>query len=123
MSTSDYDIAILGGALAGLSLAVRLAEPRFRPLRVLIVKPRTQYRRDKAWCYWTLGPHPFEAAVTRRWTRWLVAGPGGRIERSASETPYECIPADKFYEPALAKIAGAPNIELRQGRSRTGREP
>lgn len=115
MSRSDYDIAILGGGLAGLSLAVRLAEPRLRHLRVLIVEPRTQYRRDKTWCYWRLGPHPFEAAVTRRWTRWLVTGPGGRIERSASGMPYECIPADKFYELALAKIAGAPNIELRQG--------
>ena len=61
MSSSDYDIAILGGGLAGLSLAVRLAEPRFRHLRVLIVEPRTQYRRDKTWCYWRLGPHPFEA--------------------------------------------------------------
>lgn len=115
MSRSDYDIAILGGGLAGLSLAVRLAEPRFRHLRVLVVEPRTQYRRDKTWCYWRLGPHPFEAAVTRRWTRWLVAGPGGRIERSASGTPYECIPADRFYELALTRVVGASNIELRQG--------
>ena len=44
-----------------------------------------------------------------------MAGPGGRIERSASGMPYECIPANKFYELALAKIAGALNIELRQG--------
>lgn len=115
MSRSDYDVAILGGGLAGLSLAVRLAEPRFRHLRILIVEPRTQYRRDKTWCYWRLGPHPFEAAVTQRWTRWLVTGPGGRIERSASGMPYECIPADEFYELALARIAGAPNIEMWQG--------
>lgn len=42
MSRPDYDIAILGGGLAGLSLAVRLAEPRFRHLRVLVAEPRTQ---------------------------------------------------------------------------------
>lgn len=115
MTASDYDIAILGGGLAGLSLAVRFAEPRFRHLRVLVVEPRTLYRRDKTWCSWRLGPHPFEAAVTQRWSRWLVAGPGGGVERSAPGMPYECIPADRFYDLALARIAHAPNVELRQG--------
>ena len=111
----DYDVAILGGGLAGLSLAVRLAEPRFRHLRVVVVEPRPAYKRDRTWCYWRLERHPFEAAVTHRWARWAVARPGVRIECSAPSTPYECIPADRLYMLALDRIAAAPNVELRLG--------
>jgi lycopene beta-cyclase len=92
-----------------------LAEPRFRHLRVLIAEPRTAYVRDRTWCYWRLGPHPFEAAVAHRWMRWAVARPGVRVECSAPATPYECIPADRLYALALDRIAQAPNLELRQG--------
>lgn len=111
----DHDVAILGGGLAGLSLAVRLAAPRFRHLRVLVAEARTRYARDRTWCYWRLGPHPFEAAVTHRWERWAVAGPGRHVERSAPAMPYECIPADRLYALALERIGAAPNLELRRG--------
>lgn len=111
----EYDIAILGGGLAGLSLAVRLAAPGFRHLRVLVAEERTDYARDRTWCAWRLGPHPFDAAVTHRWRRWAVSGPGGRVERMASGVQYERIPADRFHAVALEKVAAAPNIELRQG--------
>ncbi len=111
----DYDVAILGGGLAGLSLAVRLCETRFAHLRVLVLEARDRYERDRTWCYWRTGAHPFEAAVTRRWDRWAVAGRGGRVERSADGVRYECIPADSFYDLALARVTAAPNVELRCG--------
>jgi len=112
---ADYDVAIVGGGLAGLSLAVRLAEPRFRHLRVLVLEARTDYVRDRTWCFWQSGPHPFEAAVSRRWDRWAVAGHGVRVERSVAGVGYACIRADHFYELALARIDAAPNVELQRG--------
>ena len=54
-----YDVAIIGAGLAGLSLAARLAEPPFAGLRVLVLEPRTLYRRDRTWSYWSMQPHPF----------------------------------------------------------------
>ena len=109
---AEYDVAIIGGGLAGLSLAVRLAEPRFAYLRVLVLESRAAYTRDRTWCYWRTGPHPFERAVTKSWTRWAVAGQGGHVERSAAGIRYDCIPADSFYNLALDQIAAAPNVEL-----------
>jgi lycopene beta-cyclase len=113
--TPHFDVAILGGGLAGLSLAVRLCQPRFAHLRVLVLEARESYVRDRTWCYWRTGAHPFEAAVTCRWQRWAVAGRGGHVERSAEGVRYECIPADRFYDLALAHIVAAPNVELRRG--------
>ena len=115
MSRPDYDVAILGAGLAGLSLAVRLAAPVFAGMRVLVVEPRTEYRRDRTWSYWALEPHPFEDAVAHRWDRWAVAGHGREVVREASGLHYASIPSDAFYRLALRRIRAAPHIDLRMG--------
>jgi len=114
----DYDVAILGGGLAGLSLAVRLAG--LPGCRTLIVEPQTEYRRDKTWSYWRLIDHPFDRAIAARWESWDVIrrnreGATVTTGRSSASLPYEMIPSDRLYAVAQELIAGAPNIELRLG--------
>lgn len=115
MIPPDYDVAILGAGLAGLSLAVRLAAPGFAHLRVLVVEPRTEYRRDRTWSYWALQPHPFEGAVAHRWDRWMVAGHGREVVQEAPGLQYASIPSDAFYRLALQRVRAAPHIDLRLG--------
>ena len=113
----DVDVAILGGGLAGLSLAVRLADQP--QLRVAVIEPRAEYRRDRTWSYWRLFDHPFRDAVAARWDGWEVArtGPQGRqpVVRTAPGIPYETIPADRLYAAAEARLDAAPNVSLRLG--------
>jgi lycopene beta-cyclase len=111
----DYDVAILGGGLAGLSLAVRLAEPRFAGLRLLVVEPRVTYRRDRTWSYWTVRPHPFADCVAMSWPQWAVAGGGKPVVRASTGLRYESIQADTFYARALARLQAAPDVTLRLG--------
>ena len=116
MSAPDtYDIAIIGAGLAGLSLAARLAEPAFAGLRVLVLEPRTGYRRDRTWSYWSMQPHPFQAAVTSCWDRWRIVAADRSVTRSASGLRYESIPSDKLYHIAVERIQAAPHITMRQG--------
>jgi len=115
MSRRDYDVAILGAGLAGLSLAVRLAEPKFAGMRVLVVDPRTSFGRDRTWSYWALRPHPFTAAVAASWDRWAVIGDGREAVRHAPGLRYETIPADALYRIALDRLRAAPHIDLRLG--------
>ena len=112
----DYDVAILGGGLAGLSLAVRLAEPRFSGLRVLVAERRAAYQRDRTWSYWT-GPraHPFGAAVAASWDRWEVTAGAQAVIRQADGVRYEAITADRLYDVAQRRIREAPWIDLRLG--------
>lgn len=116
---ADCDVAILGGGLSGLSLAVRLAA--VPDLRTIVIEPRTAYRRDRTWCSWRVVPHPFGEAVARSWTSWEVLRPDGRggaarIVQDAPAMPYDMIPADRFYGLARERLAAAPGIELRLGR-------
>jgi lycopene beta-cyclase len=121
-ASARYDVAILGAGLAGLSLAVRLAGPHFAGLRVLVIEPRTHYRRDRTWSGWSMEPHPFEAAVETTWDRWSVVAPGRRVVRGAPGLRYESIPADRLYGLALDRLRAAPHITLRLGVSARAEE-
>ena len=119
VATVDADALILGGGCAGLSLAVHVVEAARRAgracPRVLVVEPRTAYTRDRTWCAWRMIDHPFAAAVSRRWTRWAVQDGPRRVVRGSDHHPYEHIPADAFYALAQARLAAAPQVELRLG--------
>jgi len=112
---ADYDVGIIGAGLAGLSLAARLADPAFAGLRVLVLESRVHYRRDRTWSYWSMQPHPFQAAVESSWARWSVVAPGRTVTRGAPGLRYESIPADRLYALAIDRIHAAPHITLRQG--------
>lgn len=118
----EFDVAILGAGLAGLSLAVRLADPKFSGVRVLIVEPRTQYRRDRTWSFWSVQPHPFQAAVSSSWTEWAIKVGDRNVVRHAPNIRYDSILADRLYDLALRQLRAAPNITLRLGEAATAWE-
>ncbi|MFO8127159.1 lycopene cyclase family protein [Yoonia sp.] len=102
MSSTDTDIAILGGGCAGLSIAVRLAAAG-RNIR--IIEPRKTYTDDRAWSFWRTRPDPFEDCVRASWTKWDVTGPGGLVQRGSDTLRYQSVAAGAFYDKALSLIA------------------
>lgn len=118
MAAPDYDVVVLGGGLAGLSLAVRLCG--LDGCRVLVIEPRAAYRRDRTWSYWRLLDHPFGDAVAHRWDSWETSeraqdGTCRTIAARSARYPYETIPADRLYATARERIARSPNVTLRLG--------
>lgn len=111
---ADYDVAILGAGLAGLSLAVRLAELPVPP-RILLVDRRTDYSRDRTWCHWAVEPHPFAASVSHRWPAWSLRNGSKVVERGHAAMAYERIPADLFYAEAWARLEATGVVERRLG--------
>ena len=107
----DCDVLILGGGCAGLSLAAALTE-RCSSLRVTILESRNEYARDRTWCLWNTEPHPFGDSVTHRWNTWSVSHGARRVVKSSQHYDYEHIPADRFYESALARIQNSATQQL-----------
>jgi lycopene beta-cyclase len=102
----DADVIILGGGCAGLSLAVALGQ-RASHLRVKTVESRSQYERDRTWCFWNTAPHPFSAGVTHRWHSWRVRNAGTEALQQSRHYAYECLPADRFYDLAADQLRSA----------------
>lgn len=116
-----WDDAILGGGLAGLSLAVSLADADPRR-RILVIEPRTEYERDRTWCYWDASRHPFEAQVAHSWHSWKLRFDGRERLHRSDRYRYCELPADAFYRAAVDRLAKAPGVELRLGTSATALE-
>ncbi len=116
MTLNTKDIVILGAGCAGLALAVGLANrgvARARKIRVL--EPRTDYQRDRTWCYWRTRPHAFEACVEKRWHQMQVRDQGKTALIASSAYTYDYLPADRYYNFALEQLRQHPNIEIHLG--------
>jgi lycopene beta-cyclase len=109
------DIAILGGGLAGLSLALQLLDHGVtRPITIL--EPREHYTDDRTWCFWATDDHPFAEAVTQRWPAWRVTTPEqGAVTCRSARYPYCRLPSGAVYDLAERRLAAAPNVTLRRG--------
>ena len=114
---AEYDVIILGGGCAGLSLALRLAALGPRCPRTLIIEARSVYINDRTWCFWGEPAAPLRHLVQQRWNTLTVQTDVGQVRVDCSATPYQRISADAFYAEALIVIARTPAITLVLGES------
>lgn len=109
------DLVILGGGLAGLALAERLARSGAGG-RVRILEPRENYVDDRSWAFWTPAAGRWSAAATRSWTRWRYSTQGDApVVASAEGWRYVYLRSSMIYDVALRAIADAPHITLERG--------
>ena len=108
----DYDVMILGGGCAGLSLAMQLAVLGSACPRTLIVEQRRIYDNDRTWCFWGDENTPLQHLVQHRWHTMALQEGSKRVTVDCGVTPYQMIAADKFYAEALRSIDQCDQIVL-----------
>ena len=114
---SEYDIIIVGGGCAGLSLAMRLAELGEDCPRVAIIERRASYVHDRTWSYWATDSAQLTHLAKSDWKKVLVGMAEKRMIVDCNETPYQTIHSDAFYHSALRKINKNKRIDLLLGES------
>ncbi|MBY0504604.1 MAG: hypothetical protein K2X03_11890 [Bryobacteraceae bacterium] len=115
MLSPPYDLILLGGGCAALSLANCLARLGPGCPRTLILEPRLAYLNDRSWCFWSGGPSPLDPLVRYRWPGVTLRAGDETVAVDCARTPYQMIPADAFYADALHTIAQCPAIRLQLG--------
>lgn len=110
----EYDLIVIGGGCAGLSLARSLIE-KGSQLQVLIVEHRSIYFDDRTWCFWSRDSHPLQKLEEKSWDAWQfsVLGAAPYLHRSKNDLEYRCIRSGTFYEHAQREIERCSNISLR----------
>ena len=112
----SFDVIILGGGCAGLSLAMRLAAAGPLKQRVLLLEQRARYRHDRHWCFWESAvSESWPVQASQRWSRFEVRLDHRRIEHESAAEPYALIESGRFYAQALSVLHRHPRLQLRRG--------
>mgnify|MGYP005849628647 CR=1 FL=1 len=115
----QYDVAIIGGGLSGLSIVswlLDLATDAGQPIPdICILEPRTEYENDRTWCFWQGGPNTFSSLVARCWSSWQVGFDGNYITQSSNQYAYAMLAANDVYKYARDRISACPDISLKLG--------
>ncbi len=115
--SAPYDLAIVGGGCAGLSLAAKLAETPRLDLRIVVIDSREHYTNDRTWCFWSDNPGEYVDLIQNFWSAWTFSSAKGREVHHSGDWRYVKIPSSRFYQSALTAIQSSPHLELRLGRA------
>ena len=115
----DYDIAILGGGLAGLSLLYHLIkQDKLARRRVQLVDPEgAKGGHDRTWSFWEREAGPFEEIVEHRWRKVTLHNNRQDVETDLGEYTYKIIRSPAFYAHVNAVIDACPNVTRLKGRA------
>lgn len=106
------DLVVLGGGLAGLSLAMRLVQSGYRG-SVRIIEPRERYLDDRSWAFWLPDGALPAVPVTRTWDQWLFSRDGGEaVAREAEGWRYAYVRGSDFYRAALDLVSASAEVAL-----------
>ena len=115
-----YDIAVLGGGLAGLSVLYHLQRAgKLAGKSVLLVDPEgRKAAHDRSWSFWEAEPGPFENLVYHRWPLVTVHDAARNLDCDISPYEYKLIRSTEFYEHAnkvIDEIEGLKRVTARAG--------
>lgn len=109
------DLVVIGGGLAGLSLALRLARAGYAG-QLRVVEPREAYLDDRSWAFWTPDGSALPVPACRHWDRWRFSRrDGARVVQSAPGWRYVYVRSLDVYQAAQGAIAAMPNAKLMCG--------
>ena len=100
-----YNLAILGGGCAGLSLAMRLAEAGSSAPSTLVLEKNAHYTNDRTWCFWDEADPELKDWVDHSWLNFEIKNGIKNFTRSCKNHAYLMLSAQIFYERSLAKVA------------------
>ena len=102
MSSTKYDIAIIGAGAAGLQLALAMGrDPYFARQKVLILEKDAKNQNDRTWCYWEKGDGLWDHLTTKEWEKGLFISENSAIDLHLLPYRYKMLKAIDFY--AFAK--------------------
>ena len=103
-----YNLAILGGGCAGLSLAMRLAEAGSEAgssaPSTLVLEKNAHYKNDRTWCFWDEADPELKNWVDHAWLNFEIKNGAKTFTKSCKNHAYLMLSAQTFYKRSLEKL-------------------
>ena len=113
---SDYDIAVIGGGLAGLSILYHLERAgKLAGKRALLVDPERKSGHDRTWSFWEDGEGPFEELVYHRWNHVALHNSATHCTCALPPYAYKLIRSTEFYHHVNGILDGASGLTRLHG--------
>jgi lycopene beta-cyclase len=121
MNHQLFDLVILGGGCAGLSLARNLCNNPDWSKTTVIIESREYYTNDRSWCFWESSDvilrENIAPLIQSQWQSWRYSNEKFSQVHNANGRYYCYIGANHFYQTALEAINSNSFIELWNGKS------
>ena len=109
----EFDYTIIGGGCAGLSLAYELeTHDKLKDKTLVIIEPRSEYKKDKTWSFWKVLPHNFEDCVIKNWEHFSINIPNKTNYLKCDSYPYQSIDSGLFYKKINNRLKENKNISF-----------
>lgn len=112
-SQDHYDVAVLGGGLAGLSVLYHLERAgKLAGRSVVLVDPAGRKSgHDRTWSFWEREAGPFEHLVHHSWGRIKVHNDERDLDRDLGAYTYKLIRSTEFYDYVNGVLDGVTGLE------------
>tara|TARA_B100000700_G_scaffold167080_1_gene184597 strand:+ start:3520 stop:4581 length:1062 start_codon:yes stop_codon:yes gene_type:complete len=109
----EFDYVIIGGGCAGLSLAYELdLHQKLDDKTLAIIEPREEYKRDKTWSFWKVGPHNFEDCIKKNWKEFAIKTSSVSKVIKCDAFPYQSVDSGLFYNKINERLEKNKNIKF-----------
>jgi lycopene beta-cyclase len=119
--SNTFDFIILGGGLAGQSLAWHLLQGPLRGKRIALVEAEAKRSNDRTWCFWEQAPGPFDNIVYHRWDRLDFFSEPYSGPLDIAPFQYKMIRGLDFYQFLESEFSQSPNVERINGKVQSWR--
>lgn len=113
MTTTNYDIVILGGGCAGMQLMHQFTHhAQYKGESILILDAEKTFLQSKSWCFWhSSDTHPYQSIFNTTWNNLTVGLPEGVKEKTIQPYRYSYIKSETFFDFHFEEINQHPNVE------------
>jgi lycopene beta-cyclase len=109
----QFDLIIIGGGCAGLSLTNQLIDQGFQG-QALILDSRSRYEDDRSWCFWDKQPSTYQHLISQSWQNWRFSSAAKPIQTQACKGyAYHYVRAADFYGYAMTQLDTTNQISLK----------
>ena len=113
MSTSKFDICIVGGGVSGLHLALALIkDPHFKAYKIALFEKTPKTENDKTWSFWEEGKGQWDDLIFKTWAKGKIFAQNEEVDLDLAPNTYKMLRSIDFYTYAYKQLEKAQNIEL-----------